>query len=175
MSKRFSKIALGLMIAGLVLMFTPAAWAADGGEAGATFLTTDGARKLGGAIGAGLVIMGGAAGISRIGASAVAGSTDQTQFSLGASNGGHGHGSTSNGGHGTGRRPDQHCHDHHRGTDRRCDPVRGRGDAARCFLVRVAEQPNGWWQARGNRLGPGVGSSEVFSGESQPVCEVIRP
>lgn len=71
MSKRFSKIALGLMIAGLVLMFTPAVWAADGGEAGATFLTTDGARKLGGAIGAGLVIMGGAAGISRIGASAV--------------------------------------------------------------------------------------------------------
>jgi F-type H+-transporting ATPase subunit c len=71
MSKRFSKIALGLMIAGLVLMFTPAAWAADAGEAGATFLTTDGARKLGGAIGAGLVIMGGAAGISRIGASAV--------------------------------------------------------------------------------------------------------
>jgi F-type H+-transporting ATPase subunit c len=71
MSKRFSKIALGLMLAGLVLMFTPAAWAADAGEAGATFLTTDGARKLGGAIGAGLVIMGGAAGISRIGASAV--------------------------------------------------------------------------------------------------------
>ena len=71
MSKRFSKIALGLMITGLVLMFTPAAWAADAGEAGATFLTTDGARKLGGAIGAGLVIMGGAAGISRIGASAV--------------------------------------------------------------------------------------------------------
>jgi len=71
MSKRFSKIALGLMIAGLVLMFTPAAWAAEGDEETATFLTTDGARKLGGAIGAGLVIMGGAAGISRIGASAV--------------------------------------------------------------------------------------------------------
>ncbi|MEE9562199.1 MAG: ATP synthase F0 subunit C [Thermoanaerobaculia bacterium] len=35
------------------------------------FLTTDGARKLGGAIGAGLVIMGGAAGIGRIGGSAV--------------------------------------------------------------------------------------------------------
>ena len=34
-------------------------------------MTTDGARKLGGAIGAGLVIMGGAAGIGRIGASAV--------------------------------------------------------------------------------------------------------
>lgn len=72
MSKRFSKIALGLMVAGLFLMFTPAAFAAEGTVAdGATFLTTDGARKLGGAIGAGLVIMGGAAGISRIGASAV--------------------------------------------------------------------------------------------------------
>ena len=35
------------------------------------FMTTDGARKLGGAIGAGLVIMGGAAGIGRIGSSAV--------------------------------------------------------------------------------------------------------
>ncbi|MEJ2084796.1 MAG: ATP synthase F0 subunit C [Acidobacteriota bacterium] len=34
-------------------------------------MTTDGARKLGGAIGAGLVIMGGAAGIGRIGGSAV--------------------------------------------------------------------------------------------------------
>lgn len=75
MSKRFSKTVLGLMIAGLVLMLAPAAWAADaaeetGGER-ATFLTTDGARKLGGAIGAGMVIIGGAAGISRIGASAV--------------------------------------------------------------------------------------------------------
>lgn len=71
MSKRFSKIALGLMVAGLVLMFTPAAFAAEGAADSATFLTTDGARKLGGAIGAGLVIIGGAAGISRIGASAV--------------------------------------------------------------------------------------------------------
>ena len=73
MSKRFSKIALGLMLAGLVLMFTPAAYAADDAGSGdsATFLTTDGARKLGGAIGAGLVIMGGAAGIGRIGGSAV--------------------------------------------------------------------------------------------------------
>jgi F-type H+-transporting ATPase subunit c len=71
MSKRFSKIALGLMVAGLVLMFTPAAFAAEGAADSATFLSTDGARKLGGAIGAGLVIMGGAAGISRIGASAV--------------------------------------------------------------------------------------------------------
>ena len=76
MSKRFSKIALGLIAAGLFLMVAPAAFAADAAEAGAgidnaTFLTTDGARKLGGAIGAGLVIMGGAAGIGRIGGSAV--------------------------------------------------------------------------------------------------------
>ncbi|HEX3555032.1 MAG TPA: ATP synthase F0 subunit C [Thermoanaerobaculia bacterium] len=35
------------------------------------FLTTDGARKLGGAIGAGLAVIGGGAGIGRIGASAV--------------------------------------------------------------------------------------------------------
>jgi F-type H+-transporting ATPase subunit c len=77
MSKKFSKIALGLIAAGLLLMVAPAAFAADAvaeGGAGidnATFLTTDGARKLGGAIGAGLVIMGGAAGIGRIGGSAV--------------------------------------------------------------------------------------------------------
>lgn len=77
MNKRFSKIALGFIVAGLVLMVAPAAFAAeaatDGGAAidNATFLTTDGARKLGGAIGAGLVIMGGAAGIGRIGGSAV--------------------------------------------------------------------------------------------------------
>jgi F-type H+-transporting ATPase subunit c len=72
MSKKFSKIVLGLMLAGLVLMFAPAAHAAEAGDGeSATFLTTDGARKLGGAIGAGLVIMGGAAGIGRIGGSAV--------------------------------------------------------------------------------------------------------
>ena len=77
MSKKFSKIALGFIVAGLVLMVAPAAFAAevpgDGAAAidNATFLTTDGARKLGGAIGAGLVIMGGAAGIGRIGGSAV--------------------------------------------------------------------------------------------------------
>ena len=75
MSKKLSKIALSLMVFGLVLMLAPAAYAADaaGDDTGesATFLTTDGARKLGGAIGAGLVIMGGAAGIGRIGGSAV--------------------------------------------------------------------------------------------------------
>jgi F-type H+-transporting ATPase subunit c len=77
--KRYSKLMLTLIVAGMFLMFLPVtahAQAGVGTEAGnrggnATFLTTDGARKLGGAIGVGLVIMGGAAGIGRIGGSAV--------------------------------------------------------------------------------------------------------
>jgi len=78
MSKRTAKIALLMIFVGLVAMFASvapvhaqetgvAAPAAQGGG----LLTTDGARKLGGAIGAGLVVMGGAAGIGRIGGSAV--------------------------------------------------------------------------------------------------------
>jgi F-type H+-transporting ATPase subunit c len=76
MSKRLSKIALGLMVVGLVLALAPAAHAVeaqtDAAESdGGTFLSTNGASKLGGPIGAGLVIMGAAAGIGRIGGSAV--------------------------------------------------------------------------------------------------------
>jgi len=78
MSKRAAKLALMMVFFGFVLMFAsiPAhAQGTGGAGAGAAehsyFLTTDGARKLGGAIGAGLVIMGGAAGIGRIGGSAV--------------------------------------------------------------------------------------------------------
>ncbi len=76
MSKKFSKIALGVMVVGFALMFTPAAFAdqADGAashDESSYFMTTDGARKLGGAIGAGLAVIGGAAGIGRIGGSAV--------------------------------------------------------------------------------------------------------
>ena len=78
MSKRTAKIALLMIFVGFVMMFgsvatvhaqeegVGAAPAQDGG-----FFTTDGARKLGGSIGAGLVIMGGGAGIGRIGGSAV--------------------------------------------------------------------------------------------------------
>jgi len=78
MSKRTAKIALLMIFVGFVTMFASVApvHAQEGvgteaatGDAG--FLTTDGARKLGGSIGAGLVIMGGAAGIGRIGGSAV--------------------------------------------------------------------------------------------------------
>jgi F-type H+-transporting ATPase subunit c len=67
-----------MIIAGFVLMFASAAPVQAQPDAGTTvasessyFLTTDGARKLGGAIGAGLVIIGGGAGVGRIGASAV--------------------------------------------------------------------------------------------------------
>jgi len=79
MSKRTATFALTMIAFGFVLMFAslpayaqgePTATAADGGEH-AYFLTTNGARKLGGAIGAGLAVIGGAAGIGRIGGSAV--------------------------------------------------------------------------------------------------------
>lgn len=78
MNRRFAKAALWMILAGFVLLFadTSTALAADppAGEAVAahgTFLDTKGAGRLGGAIGAGLVVMGGAAGIGRIGGSAV--------------------------------------------------------------------------------------------------------
>ena len=77
MSKRFSKVVLVMILAGFVLMFADVstAQATDDdpavGAENATFLTTKGAAKLGGAIGAGLVVMGGGAGIGRIGGSAV--------------------------------------------------------------------------------------------------------
>ena len=73
MKKRVSRIALVMIVAGLALMVAPAAFAeeASTGAEHATFLTSDGARKIGAGIGAGLVIMGAGAGIGRIGASAV--------------------------------------------------------------------------------------------------------
>ena len=70
MNKKYSKVVLTLMFAGMVLMFAPAASFAAEGEVG-TMLTTDGAKKMGGALGAGLVVIGGGLGIGRIGASAV--------------------------------------------------------------------------------------------------------
>lgn len=77
MSKKMATLALVLMATGMLLMLVPtpaAAQTADGvNEVAAehTLITTDGARKLGGAIGAGLALIGGAAGIGRIGAAAV--------------------------------------------------------------------------------------------------------
>lgn len=65
MSNRRAKIALLVMVAGFALMVPATAMAQDG-----SMLTTDGARKLGGAIGAGLAVIGGGLGIGRIGGSA---------------------------------------------------------------------------------------------------------
>ena len=73
MSKRAATLALALMVAGLVLMITPAPAFAQEGAAPATASTDlGGGLSAGlGAIGAGLAIIGGAAGIGRIGGSAV--------------------------------------------------------------------------------------------------------
>jgi F-type H+-transporting ATPase subunit c len=81
MSKRTARLSLMMIALGFVLMFAsvgPAraqagvgTEAAANGNGGGGFMTTDGARKLGGAIGAGLAIIGGGAGIGRIGGSAV--------------------------------------------------------------------------------------------------------
>ena len=70
---RWSKLALGVLMVGVGVVFMPAVALAQAAEAAekATFLTSNGAAWLGGAIGAGLAIMGGAAGIGRIGGSAV--------------------------------------------------------------------------------------------------------
>ena len=68
--KRWSRLALGLSVAGLAVIFAPAVLMAQEADA-ATFLSSNGAAWLGGAVGAGLAIMGGAAGIGRIGGSAV--------------------------------------------------------------------------------------------------------
>ena len=80
MSKRTAKLALMMIALGCVLMFAGVApvqaqenagtTVADGNHDGG-LLTTNGARKLGGALGAGLAILGGGLGIGRIGGSAV--------------------------------------------------------------------------------------------------------
>jgi F-type H+-transporting ATPase subunit c len=69
--KQWSKLALGLVLAGVAVVMMPASLAAQEAGEAATFLTNSGAAWLGGAIGAGLAIIGGAAGIGRIGGSAV--------------------------------------------------------------------------------------------------------
>jgi F-type H+-transporting ATPase subunit c len=78
MSKRTAKLALTMIALGFVLMFASVApvHAQEDGVAPATsrdggLMTTDGARKLGGSLGAGLALLGGGLGIGRIGGSAV--------------------------------------------------------------------------------------------------------
>ena len=73
--KTFSKLVLVALVLGVLFSLAPAAFADQAGAEGTHetggFMTTDGARKLGGAIGVGLVVIGGALGIGRIGGSAV--------------------------------------------------------------------------------------------------------
>ena len=71
--KQIVRAAIGLSVVVAAVLVMPLAAFAQGGEAAekGTFLTTHGAGWLGGAIGAGLAIIGGAAGIGRIGGSAV--------------------------------------------------------------------------------------------------------
>ena len=75
MMRRYGKLALVLVIAGLVTLSASAAFAAGEGDpapgenavAAEKIIHSAGLAKLGGAIGAGLAIIGGAAGIGRIG------------------------------------------------------------------------------------------------------------
>jgi len=72
--KQIVRWALGLTAVGAAVLAMPSvAFAQEATRVAehATFLTSQGAAWLGGAIGAGLAIMGGAAGIGRIGGSAV--------------------------------------------------------------------------------------------------------
>ena len=72
--KQLYRLALGIAGAGVAMMAMPSvAFAQEAAKAAgeATFLTSQGAAWLGGSIGAGLAIIGGAAGIGRIGGSAV--------------------------------------------------------------------------------------------------------
>src|SRR6185295_4180764 len=70
--KNIVRAALGLgAVAAVMIVMPNAAFAAEEAAEKGTVLTTYGAGWLGGAIGAGLAIIGGAAGIGRIGGSAV--------------------------------------------------------------------------------------------------------
>ncbi len=68
MSKRTVKVALMMMVAALALAFVPAVFAQEAGHAG---MDANSLKKLGGAFGAGLALLGGGLGIGRIGGSAV--------------------------------------------------------------------------------------------------------
>ncbi len=66
---RWSRLALGFLVVGFVVIFMPTVALAQGAQPGG--ISSNGVAWLGGAIGAGLAIIGGAAGIGRIGGSAV--------------------------------------------------------------------------------------------------------
>jgi F-type H+-transporting ATPase subunit c len=69
--KQVYRLAAGFAAVAVVMLAAPSVVFAQEAADKATFLTSQGAAWLGGAIGAGLAIIGGAAGIGRIGGSAV--------------------------------------------------------------------------------------------------------
>jgi F-type H+-transporting ATPase subunit c len=69
--KQLFRLALGFMVAGVALMAMPSVAFAQEAAEKASLLPSNGLGWLGGSIGAGLAIIGGAAGIGRIGGSAV--------------------------------------------------------------------------------------------------------
>ncbi len=71
MNKTLVKIGLGLMVALFVLSIAAPVMAAEAGIEHGTFLTSQGAARLGFGIGCGLVVIGAGAGIGRIGGSAL--------------------------------------------------------------------------------------------------------
>jgi len=66
---KWMRLVLGVLAVGVAVVLLPATAFAQ--EVERTLITSNGAGWLGGALGAGLAIMGGAAGIGRIGGSAV--------------------------------------------------------------------------------------------------------
>lgn len=70
MNKISAKLVLGFIVVGFVLMFSPAAFAQDAAAADAAAASSSGLAKMGGAIGAGLAVIGCGLGIGRVGGSA---------------------------------------------------------------------------------------------------------
>jgi len=69
--KKNAQLVLGLIVVGFALMFAPAAFAVSAAEAGAEVAAaSSGLAKMGGAIGAGLAVIGCGLGIGRVGGSA---------------------------------------------------------------------------------------------------------
>ena len=68
--KKNAQLVLGLIVVGFCLMFAPAAFAQEGHDAASAAAASSGLAKMGGAIGAGLAVIGCGLGIGRVGGSA---------------------------------------------------------------------------------------------------------
>lgn len=69
--KKLSKLVLTLFVVGFVVAFAPAAFAQETGSAAAGVAPSHALGNLGGAIGAGLAVIGAGIGIGKVGGSAV--------------------------------------------------------------------------------------------------------